>query len=98
MLGDRQDSPRHSIVAWIQQLGDEEVETIARREREQRFLMAGVTMSSCMYGTLSRRGHVAACGSTPCPTCMSGCVTFRTRVTLSLSLYYILLVIMIVMC
>ena len=42
VLGDR-----HSIVASIQQLGDEEVEAIAGREREQRFLMAGVAMSSC---------------------------------------------------
>ena len=75
VLGDRQDGPRHSLVASIQQLGDEEVEAIAGREREQRFLMAGVATSSCnnkracMYGTQSRinRGHVAACGSTPCP-------------------------------
>ena len=46
VLGDRQDGPRHSIVASIQQLGDEEVEAIAGREREQRFLIAGVAMSS----------------------------------------------------
>ena len=38
VLGDRQDGPRHSIVASIQQLADEEVEAIAGLEREQRFL------------------------------------------------------------
>ena len=75
VLGDRQDGPRHSIVASIQQLGDEEVEVIAGWESEQRLLMAGVAMSSCnnkracMYGMRSRtlsHSHVAACGSTPC--------------------------------
>ena len=45
VLGDRQDGPRHSVVASIQPVGDEEVEVIAGREREQRFLMAGVARS-----------------------------------------------------
>ena len=44
VLGDRKDGPRHRIVALIQQVGDEEVEVIAGRERQQRFLMAGVTI------------------------------------------------------
>ena len=81
VLGVQQDGLRHSIVASIQQLGNEEVEVIAGREREQRFLMAGVAMSSCnnkhacMYGTRLRtlsHGHVAACSSTPSVlTCMN---------------------------
>ena len=37
VLDDRQDGPDHSIVASIQQAGDEEVEAIAVQEREQRF-------------------------------------------------------------
>ena len=34
-------------VASIQQVGDEEVEAINGRDREQRFLMASVAMSLC---------------------------------------------------
>ena len=54
VLGDRQDGPRHSIVASIQQVGDEDIKAIAGRERE-RFLMASVAMSSCSAGKQQTR-------------------------------------------
>ena len=37
-------------VTRLSQVGNEEVEAIAGREREQRFLIAGVAMSSCCAG------------------------------------------------
>ena len=71
MLGDRHDGPR--------QVGDEEIEAIAGREREQCFLMAGVAMSSCSAGKqqtlISRKIQYAIANIKSWP---HGCLLFNT--------------------